>query len=235
MAKVVGEQCLTIVTDFLGVPVGMYDDSGTEVWSASISGYGKLRNLSGVEGLDELSMAAACPFRWPGQYEDVETGLSYNRFRYYDSDIGHYLSKDPIQLEGGFKLYGYVHDPLTWTDPLGLSAAKTCGADPSADDLLNEALRQQGLDVPPARMKQTWTDPDTKIGYEVRIHPANPDHGKTGSIYRVQRARPGVDKHGQGLGKEYADPSGGWHHTSTLKPNSSTYNADAARDTHIQL
>ena len=62
-----------------------------------------------------------CPFRYQGQYEDSETGLYYNRFRYYDPNSGNYLSQDPIGLEGGSKLYGYVHDPNSWIDILGLS------------------------------------------------------------------------------------------------------------------
>jgi RHS repeat-associated protein len=56
-----------------------------------------------------------------GQYEDAETGLYYNRFRYYDAEAGQYTSQDPIGLAGGAALYGYVHDPLAWVDPLGLS------------------------------------------------------------------------------------------------------------------
>jgi RHS repeat-associated protein len=65
---------------------------------------------------------AACPFRWPGQYEDDETGLYYNRFRYYDPQAGEYVSQDPIGLFGDNPtVYGYVGDPLSWIDTLGLS------------------------------------------------------------------------------------------------------------------
>ncbi len=39
--------------------------------------------------------------------------------------MGGYVSQDPIGLDGGDRLYGYVNDPLSWTDPMGLS--KTCG------------------------------------------------------------------------------------------------------------
>jgi hypothetical protein len=45
----------------------------------------------------------------------------------------------------------------------------------------------------------------------------------------------GTDENGQGSGWEYMDNSGNWHHTSTLKPNSPTFNEKAAADTHIQL
>ena len=49
-----------------------------------------------------------------GQYEDAETGLYYNRFRYYDPEAGGYTQQDPIGLAGGFGLHAYVHDPLAW-------------------------------------------------------------------------------------------------------------------------
>ena len=61
------------------------------------------------------------PFRQLGQYEDEETGLYYNRFRYYDPKIGNYISQDPIGLAGkNPTLYGYVEDCNTQIDPLGL-------------------------------------------------------------------------------------------------------------------
>lgn len=61
-----------------------------------------------------------CPWRYPGQYEDRETGLYYNRFRYYDPESGRYVSQDPIGLRNGVAQYGYVTDPYCWIDPLGL-------------------------------------------------------------------------------------------------------------------
>ncbi len=57
-----------------------------------------------------------------GQYEDAELGgLYYNRFRYYDSGSGVYISQDPIGLSGGLNLYAYVGDSNSWVDILGLS------------------------------------------------------------------------------------------------------------------
>ncbi|MFP1787071.1 RHS repeat-associated core domain-containing protein, partial [Lonsdalea quercina] len=62
-----------------------------------------------------------------GQLRDSESGLCYNRFRYYDPAGGGYISPDPIGLRGGLNLYAYVKNPLTWIDPLGLA-----GCDPRA-------------------------------------------------------------------------------------------------------
>ena len=66
-----------------------------------------------------------CPFRYQGQYEDRETGLYYNRFRYYSPDDGVYLSQDPIRLNGGLNLYGYVRDTNAWVDVFGLQGTGT--------------------------------------------------------------------------------------------------------------
>ena len=63
------------------------------------------------------------PIRFQGQYFDEESGLHYNRFRYYDPETGRYLSEDPIKLAGGMSLYGYPVNPIQWVDPFGLAAA----------------------------------------------------------------------------------------------------------------
>lgn len=114
LAKLVGDQQLSIICDHLGTPIAMHDATGAEVWSTQLGTWGDLRN-------QKQGTAQDCPFRWPGQYEDAETGLYYNRFRYYDPHRGQYVSQDPIGLLGGDALYSYVHDPLCWKDPLGLA------------------------------------------------------------------------------------------------------------------
>lgn len=115
MAKLVGDERLSVICDHLGVPIAMHDATGTEVWSAQIGTWGDLRRL-------RTGTAQDCPFRWPGQYEDAETGLYYNRFRYYDPEGGQYVAQDPIGLAGGTAVYDYTRDPLGLADPLGLSA-----------------------------------------------------------------------------------------------------------------
>ena len=64
--------------------------------------------------------------RFQGQYEDKETGLHYNRFRYYHPGTGRFVNQDPIGLAGGVNLYQYAPNALLWVDPLGLTA-KDCG------------------------------------------------------------------------------------------------------------
>ncbi|KAA0943147.1 RHS repeat-associated core domain-containing protein, partial [Pseudomonas sp. ANT_H14] len=61
------------------------------------------------------------PLRFQGQYFDQESGLHYNRHRYYNPDNGRYLTTDPVKLAGGLNGYQYVPNPTGWVDPLGLS------------------------------------------------------------------------------------------------------------------
>jgi RHS repeat-associated protein len=150
MAKLVGDEQLSIVTDHLGAPVLMADGYGRTRWKASFTAYGALRALDGERN--------ACPFRWPGQYEDAETGLYYNRFRYYDPESGRYTSQDPIGLTGGRALYGYVHDPATSIDPLGLAACRpTSWADELPDPFAGTkqaSAHLKSLGVPRPRRKE---------------------------------------------------------------------------------
>ena len=225
MAKLSGREQLSIITDHLGTPVAAYDGSGVQRFSRSLDIYGG--ELAG-EGSPSI------PFRYPGQYFDVETGLSYNRFRYYDPGEGVYLSVDPIGLAGGNPtLYGYVGDVNGEVDVFGLTNNPL--------DFLRTALNNQGIntgDPVPGNFKEKWTDVTSNVKYEVRIHPANPQYA-TGDIFRVARKRPGLNAQGQGLGMEYLDSNGDWHNTSKLKPGypNGTVNPDfdvnAARDTHM--
>ena|GEM_PF-812434 len=116
LAKLAGQKRYSILTDQLGTPLEMLDEQGRQTWASELNSYGKRRQLHGD--------AQDCPFRYQGQYEDVETGLYYNRFRYYDPQAGVYVSQDPLGLEGGAALYGYVPNPNSWVDVFGL--AKKC-------------------------------------------------------------------------------------------------------------
>jgi RHS repeat-associated protein len=58
--------------------------------------------------------------RLPGQYEDLDVGLSYNRARYYSPDLARFISPDPIGGRGGTNEYRYPRNPFRYRDPLGL-------------------------------------------------------------------------------------------------------------------
>ena len=112
-AKLVANgECFSIISDYLGTPLQAYDKQGNKVWEQELDIYGRQRKRP----------SAFIPFKYQGQYEDAETGLYYNRFRYYDPNVGSYISQDPIGLTGSNPtLYGYVEDPNVLVDILGLT------------------------------------------------------------------------------------------------------------------
>ncbi|NVZ52399.1 RHS repeat protein [Pseudomonas sp. B6002] len=99
--------------DHLGTPQELTAPNGEIVWSAHYRAYGEISRLD-VGKIDN-------PLRFQGQYFDQESGLHYNRHRYYNPDIGRYLTPDPVKLAGGINAYQYVPNPTGWVDPLGLS------------------------------------------------------------------------------------------------------------------
>ena len=78
------------------------------------------------EKLEQLQVSAdeLQPIRFQGQSFDKETGLHYNRFRYYDPDLGMFTSRDPIGLMGGSNVFAYAPNPTGWVDPFGLLTTK---------------------------------------------------------------------------------------------------------------
>ena len=135
---------LYVVTDHLGTPREMLTENGDIVWAASYTTWGRVRSLRIAVSNDNDGPAYrglgayyrqtgslvlkpapegavfTCPIRFQGQWEDEETGLYYNRFRYYDPLVAQYTSPDPSRLFGGFRPQNYVHAPTTWVDPNGL-------------------------------------------------------------------------------------------------------------------
>ena len=108
-------ESFSIVSDYLGTPLQAFDNNGNKVWEQELDIFGRKRR----KGNNNSSFI---PFKYQGQYEDVETGLYYNRFRYYEPNTGTYISQDPIGLLGDNPtLYGYVEDPNVFVDILGLT------------------------------------------------------------------------------------------------------------------
>ena len=95
------------MSDYLGTPLQAFDNNGNKVWEQELDIFGRKRR----KGNNNSSFI---PFKYQGQYEDVETGLYNNRFRYYEPNTGTYISQDPIGLVGGNPtLYAYVEVLIT--------------------------------------------------------------------------------------------------------------------------
>ena len=101
------------VTDHLGTPNKLIDEHGQLLWTAMSDDWAAIRDEKAAPNVKQ-------PIRFQGQWEDEETGLYYNRYRYYDSSQGRYITQDPIGLAGGLNSYAYVGNPTGWVDPLGL-------------------------------------------------------------------------------------------------------------------
>jgi RHS repeat-associated protein len=99
--------------DAAGTPQELTNDNGVVTWREDFTAWGAAAR--------KAEAAVDNPIRFQGQYADPETGLHYNRFRYYDPGVARYVSPDPIGLEGGLNAAAYVFDPNVWVDPLGLS------------------------------------------------------------------------------------------------------------------
>ena len=112
-----------------GTPQLLIDPEGRITWSAQYTAWGQLQetdDAASIIGKDmgtDTASADTCPLRLPGQWHDPESGLHYNRFRYYDPAIARFISPDPLGLIGGKNAYAFVPNPIEWSDPLGLIAS----------------------------------------------------------------------------------------------------------------
>lgn len=132
------QEVFYVHADHLGTPQELTDEQGQLVWAAQYKAWGGTtqverppRRITRKVGntvqhvWEEQAEPVQQNLRFQGQYFDAETGLHYNRFRYYDPDCGRFISQDPIGLRGGINLYQYAPNPVIWIDPLGLTGGKT--------------------------------------------------------------------------------------------------------------
>jgi RHS repeat-associated protein len=107
--------------DQRGLPLALISTDNTVAWRGEYDEWGNLLGEENPEQLEQL-------IRLPGQQYDEESGLYYNRHRYYNPGQGRYITQDPIGLEGGWNLYQYPLNPVEYIDPLGLSAYSGFGS-----------------------------------------------------------------------------------------------------------
>ncbi len=112
------------VSDLTGRPLMLFNSEGKTVWRpGQTSLWGLALSLPADTGYPdprgELDPEADPGLLYAGQWRDAESGLCYNRFRYYEPESGMYLVSDPLGLQGGEQTYRYVPNPLRWIDPLG--------------------------------------------------------------------------------------------------------------------
>ncbi|MFI2203777.1 RHS repeat-associated core domain-containing protein [Streptomyces sp. NPDC020192] len=102
-----------MVTDLIGTPTELVDEAGEIAWRGRSTQWGTTAW--------NRDASAYTPLRFPGQYADPETGLHYNHFRHYDPEPGRYVTPDPLGLDPAPNPAGYVDNPATMSDPMGLA------------------------------------------------------------------------------------------------------------------
>ena len=154
-----------IFADQVGAPCLIEDESGAEVWRARIAPFGRADVASGAK--IEFNL------RFPGHYFDPELELHYNRFRYYDPNLGRYLQSDPWGIAGGYNVYAYCANPLLQADVRGLGGQADAGKGKTPEE---EAEGQK----PPAPPNEPVADLPSfagKTGEEIRAMMAQEDLG----------------------------------------------------------
>jgi RHS repeat-associated protein len=111
--ETIDERFFAIVTDLVGTPTELVSPDGEVAWHTRST-------LWGTTAWNR-DASAHTPLRFPGQYHDPETGLHYNHHRHYDPETARYASPDPLGLLPAPNPVAYVHNPHTWSDPLGLA------------------------------------------------------------------------------------------------------------------
>ncbi|WP_240346862.1 RHS repeat domain-containing protein, partial [Pectobacterium brasiliense] len=218
-----------IVTDLTGTARELCSEEGEVRWRGEQGLWGAHREERRPIPLrrylgDAANEEVYCELRYQGQLFDAETGLYYNRHRYYDAESGQYLSPDPIGLAGGLRPQGYVHNPLEWVDPLGLTKAGCDGEnspenskkpDPSAGGHFSGTEKPRVTGATPNSMYM-HIDPKTGKAVQNAIYDGNGDvighvdfknHGIESGHYHLF-PEPGNPASGHGPGKPHYPHSG---------------------------
>jgi RHS repeat-associated protein len=171
--------------DHNGTPEELLDPQGNVVGRLARETFGKVSAASGE----------TTAIRFPGQYADEETGLHYNRYRYYDPEAGRYISPDPINLSGGPNLYAYGPNPIGWFDPMGwehgMLVTGVEGLDESVAGELRGTLFSSGMgeDCPPHLRSQARCHTERKFADRIR-EIAGGGRFKKGTRFHLKGALP---------------------------------------------
>ncbi|MFJ4967673.1 putative T7SS-secreted protein [Streptomyces sp. NPDC088755] len=231
------DRLFVISNDLTGTAAELIDEFGNLSWH-------KRSNLWGITTWNKGGTAYT-PLRFPGQYNDSESGLHYNYFRYYDPDTARYLTADPLGLSPAPNPASYVANPLASIDPMGLAPTdyEKSGDSPAGPGPWDMTGRDPMSLVPDqAKVRELTPDPNGGAQYgleyiwrdsearRVRLRIHGPDRGENvpldsssrwNDIYRIQ------------IAGRYQDMMGNLHHRQSHNPNSPHYDPDSASGTHI--
>ncbi|WP_266160581.1 RHS repeat-associated core domain-containing protein, partial [Dyella silvatica] len=205
--------------DGLGTPRAVTNATGTTLWQWSYAGT--------AFGEQAPTSASGYTFnlRFPGQYFDVESGISDNIHRGYDAATGRYVQSDPIGLDGGVSTYGYVGgSPYGNVDPLGLfgltSVDAACMRDPQfCAELLGQISRSEG------RIQSKLGDPCAEARGEI----AASLFDSLGKVAMVAPVAGGIVKGAAGKLARFNGPKPRYHINSAHIPGRPGFNWSKTR------
>ena len=105
----------------------LIDTSGDGIERYQYDPYGKVTIYDGSWSSTRSTSSYNNVILYAGRELDPESGLYHYRNRYYSTELGRFISRDPIEYEGSqWNLDEYVHNnPVQFTDPLGLGLEYT--------------------------------------------------------------------------------------------------------------
>ncbi|WP_229015788.1 RHS repeat domain-containing protein [Photorhabdus bodei] len=164
-------QLYYVVSDHQGTVREILTEAGELIWAGRLLTWGEPECWPVLTVNDPRNLT--CNLRFCGQYADPESGLCYNRFRYYDNETGQYLSTDPLGLAGGVNPYSYVHNPTGWIDPLGLTGC----SDPKKWDIdsygnLRDSVKGKNLALDSHHVGQKAIMKDLVKNYDPKTGPS---------------------------------------------------------------
>lgn len=147
--------------------VALSDHNGSKVQSIAYGPFGE--SLGTATGSSQNAM------QYTGREKDGETGLYYYRARYYDPEIGRFVSEDPAGVGGGINFYSYVgNNPLILNDPSG-----NVGESSVVKKVVDEAVHLV------LRVKEGWTNTQLNSAIDKTVHlQDNLDILKTSPSYK---------------------------------------------------
>lgn len=147
--------------DHLGTPLALINVQGQPEWQARLDPWGNVLRENNPNRLYQ-------PIRRQGQHYDEESGLHYNRHRYYDSHTGRYVTQDPIGLRGGLNGYIYPLKPTQMVDALGLDSLLIVNGPTNGNPIGHTAIAIEGKGVYSYANKTIWgTDTTAYIAREL--------------------------------------------------------------------
>lgn len=221
-------------TDNLGSTIAITDENGDKVWSNNYTAFGNSTNESGL--IEELGI-------YTGKEIDPDTGLYYFNARWYDPDMGRFITEDPIKDGTNWHIY-CSNNPINYIDPTGLCEglpsylctcnspdAVTTGDDTSdeilTDDLVGEDDAGDGTTISLEDIILTADDKLDQTADEIIVtDPIIPEE----EITLIDKYDDGGDGGNSGGGNSGSDDSGGDDGDESTEIDSSTSNTQSIKE-----